>query len=184
MFACRSAQIIVYSYFFFCCKTVLFTPPVFLPFASSLSVSNFVPVFSKCPTFIKFRLAKQNQTKKKKQKNTFFFFHQHQTSSHPPPPSRAQIREAGKTQTNTKPLLTESHLGTTTSTVATTTIVGMLQAAPENLQKKGKEHSPTTNNNLQNGGKRTERAKLVDHRQKEHNLTNTKDCGVGAQSGR
>ncbi|KAL1394840.1 hypothetical protein pipiens_002977 [Culex pipiens pipiens] len=30
----------------------------------------------------------------------------------------------------------ESHLGTTTSTVATTTIVGMLQAAPENLQKK------------------------------------------------
>nr|XP_029713730.1 uncharacterized protein LOC109400004 isoform X3 [Aedes albopictus] len=30
----------------------------------------------------------------------------------------------------------ESHLRTTTSTVATTTIVGMLQAAPENLQKK------------------------------------------------
>ncbi|XP_038107803.1 uncharacterized protein LOC6051898 isoform X2 [Culex quinquefasciatus] len=49
---------------------------------------------------------------------------------------RSTIYYAGKTQTNTKPLLTESHLGTTTSTVATTTIVGMLQAAPENLQKK------------------------------------------------
>lgn len=65
----------------------------------------------------------------------FFFFHITN------PLSQNQIQfEARKAITNTKPL-PESHLRTTTSTVATTTIVGMLQAAPENLQKKGKEHS-------------------------------------------
>ncbi|XP_021710962.1 uncharacterized protein LOC5571100 isoform X1 [Aedes aegypti] len=48
---------------------------------------------------------------------------------------RSTIYYARNAITYTKPL-PESHLRTTTSTVATTTIVGMLQAAPENLQKK------------------------------------------------
>uniref|UniRef100_A0A182LRA4 Uncharacterized protein n=1 Tax=Anopheles culicifacies TaxID=139723 RepID=A0A182LRA4_9DIPT len=63
------------------------------------------------------------------------------TTLRAPMGSNSRELETRKTKSNNKPL-PESHLKTTTTTVATTTTVEMLQAAPENLQKKDPDSPP------------------------------------------